>query len=621
MFSTDKKGKRSGKPQLMTWHNNCNTMKNQNRKKSIDMMKKRDTDQSWIRISPWVIIGALIIMVPIFAFITVKNIEREQENMILLLTEKGAALIRSFEAGTRTGMMGMNWSGVQVQRLIMETAEQPDILYILITDDEGTIVAHNQPMYIGRTHRKGLDFSGIGESIQTRKLVTADKKSIFEVYRQFTPSGSRQFSRGGMMMFQNDWFYMKMFPERETQPQLKIFVGLDMDPIEETNRENMQHNIFMAITLLLIGFSGIVSINIAQNYRLARASLSRIKAFSDNIVENMPVGLLFIDDAGKIMTINDASEKVLLLSPDESVGKAARDILPSQITELVEDIRDDEDIVSREIQCSILGKTTLFEASAGILKDDEGNFLGHIILLRDISEIDHLKKEVQRRERLASLGSLAAGIAHEIRNPLSSIKGFATYFKERYKDIPEDQKTADIMIREVERLNRVIGQLLEFARPMTIEKKSVNIVDVVNYSLDIISSQAQTNNVRIERDGFPTDEVQAYIDADKIGQVLLNIYLNAIEAMEHGGTLTINIKQDRVNSHVSIQVSDTGHGIPTEDIGHIFDPYYTTKPSGTGLGLAIVHKIIEAHAAEVIVESEMDSGTTFIIILPTKEKG
>ena len=584
-------------------------------------MKKRHSDQSWIRISPWMIIGALIIMVPLFSYITVKNIESQQNNMILLLTEKGAALIRSFEAGTRTGMMGLNWSGAQVQRLIMETAEQPDILYILITEQDGKIVAHNQPMHIGKTHRRGLDFATIGDSIQSRKLLRSDGKSVFEVFRQFTPSGSKSFSRGGMMMFQNDWFYMKMFPERETQPHLTIFVGLDMGPIEETNRENMQHNIFMAITLLLIGFSGIVSINIAQNYRLARASLSRIKAFSDNIVENMPVGLLFIDDAGRIMTINDASEKVLLISPDESIGKAARDILPSQITELVEDIREDHDIISRDIQCSILGKTTLFEASAGILRDDEGNFLGHIILLRDISELDHLKKEVQRRERLASLGSLAAGIAHEIRNPLSSIKGFATYFKERYKDIPEDQKIADIMIREVERLNRVIGQLLEFARPMNVEKKDVNLVDVLNYSLDIISAQARSNNVRIVRDGIPDEAVQAFVDPDKIGQVLLNIYLNAIEAMEQGGTLTVRLEQDRVNSHVSIHVSDTGHGIPKEDIGHIFDPYYTTKPSGTGLGLAIVHKIIEAHAAEVIVKSVRDSGTTFTMTLPASAKG
>ncbi len=584
-------------------------------------MKKRHSGQSWVRISPWVIIAALIIMVPLFAFITVKNIESQQNNMILLLKEKGAALIRSFEAGTRTGMMGMNWSGVQVQRLIMETAEQPDILYILITDSEGTIVAHNQPMHIGKTHRSGLDFAKIGDSIQTRKLLRSDGTSVFEVYRQFTPSGSKSISRRGMMMFQNDWFYMKMFPEKETQPQLTIFVGLDMDPIEETNRENMRHSILMAITLLLIGFSGIVSINIAQNYRLARASLSRIKAFSDNIVENMPVGLLFIDDDGRIMTINDASEKVLLISPDKSIGKPARDIIPAQITDLVDDIRDDHDIISREIKCSILGKTILFEASAGILRDDQANFLGHIILLRDISEIDHLKKEVQRRQRLASLGSLAAGIAHEIRNPLSSIKGFATYFKERYKDIPEDQKIADIMIREVERLNRVIGQLLEFARPMNVERKEMNIIDVVNYSLDIISAQAQTNNVRIVRDAIPDEAIQASVDPDKIGQVLLNIYLNAIEAMEQGGTLTVDIEQDRANAHVSILVKDTGHGIPKEDIGHIFDPYYTTKPSGTGLGLAIVHKIIEAHAAEIIVESAQDAGTTFTITLPTSTKG
>ncbi len=583
----------------------------------MDMKKKR-LDQSWIQISPWVIVGSLIIMVPILAFMTIKDIRTQQANMIMLLTEKGAALIRSIEAGTRTGMLGLNWSGVQVQRLIMETAQQPDIVYILITDQTGKVVAHNQPLHIGKFIAADPDLELAGESIQARELHRSDGKPVFEVYRRFTPSGGKMMGRGGMMS--HDWFYSHMFPESQNQQKLTIFVGLDMGPIVATNKEKEHQNIVIAIIMLLLGFSGIVSIIIAQNYRSARASLSRIKAFSDNIVENMPVGLLFIGDHGKIITINDASEKMLMISPGTSIGTAAQDIVPCQITDLLEEIHGDNDIVFKEIQCSIHGKTTLLEASAGILRDDEDHFLGHIILLRDISEIDHLKKEVQRRERLASLGSLAAGIAHEIRNPLSSIKGFATYFKERYRDVPEDQKTADIMIREVERLNRVIGQLLEFARPMNVGKRDVDIVEVVNQSLDMIGAQAQEGTVSIDRGHIPQDTVHAYLDPDRIGQVLLNIYLNAIEAMTEGGTLSVGVDEDRVNHTVSIRISDTGHGIPTDDIGRIFDPYYTTKQSGTGLGLAIVHKIIEAHAGKVKVQSTPGQGTVVIVTLPADRK-
>jgi len=584
-------------------------------------MKKKETraNQSLMRISPWVIAGSFIIMAPILAFMTIKDIQTQQENMTMLLTEKGAALIRSFEAGTRTGM-GMNWSGVQVQRLIMETAEQADILYILITDKNGKIVAHNLPMNIGNSHGVELDFSGIDESIQARQLLGPDGKPVFEVYRKFTPSQGRVFSHGGMMR-SHDWFYSYMFSETRKQPELTIFIGLDMGPIVDTNKENASQSIVIAVILLLLGLSGIISIIIAQNYRSARESLSRIKAFSDNIVENMPVGLLFVGDNGKIMTINDAFEKMFMISPDESIGRPATDLLPSQIVDLISDISTQDDIIFKEIQCSVQGKTTLYEASAGILKDDEDTFLGHIVLLRDISEVAHLKKEVQRRERLASLGSLAAGIAHEIRNPLSSIKGFATYFKERYRDVPEDQKTADVMIREVERLNRVIGQLLEFARPMNIQRKEICINDIVHHALDTISSQAVSENIHIDKDSIPKEAVFAFIDPDKLGQVLLNIFLNALEAMEGGGTLSVSIEEDKTNDTVSLIISDTGRGIPKKDIGRIFDPYYTTKQSGTGLGLAIVHKIIEAHDAQIQVQSSSELGTSFTITLNTHKKG
>ncbi|OPZ28490.1 MAG: Sensor protein ZraS [Deltaproteobacteria bacterium ADurb.BinA179] len=582
-------------------------------------MKDRHTNQDWIRISPWVIVGAFIVLVPIFAFMTMKNVKTQQDNMIMLMREKGDALIRSFEAGARTGAMGLNWSGIQIQRLIMETAEQPDILYILITDRNGKILAHNQPMLIGRMHEENLDYAAIDERIQSRQITRSDGKPVFEVYRRFIPSQGRGLFRHRRMT-PEDMLLSHMFPENYQQPAITIFVGLDMDPIVKTMRESTKQSILNAVILLLIGFSGIISIIVAYNYRVARANLSRIKAFSDSIVENIPVGLLFISESGRIVTMNNACEKMLRISCLESVSRYAADILPPQLVALSQEALRSSEILIREIDVPVQGKNMLFETSASVLHDDDGHFLGYIILLRDITEIRHLKREMQRKERLASLGSLAAGVAHEIRNPLSSIKGFATYFKERYKDVPEDKDTAEIMIREVERLNRVIGQLLEFARPMNVQQRTIDVNGILRHSLGMIRKQAASQGITIDAQDLADEPVYAYIDQDRIGQVLLNVYLNAVEAMANGGVLKIWIERDEVNDTIAINVSDTGCGIPGADIGRVFDPYFTTKQSGTGLGLAIVHKIVEAHGGQVKIASTEEKGTTVSLILPAKEE-
>ncbi|MFY9399698.1 MAG: ATP-binding protein [Desulfomonilia bacterium] len=582
-------------------------------------MGERHTDQSWIRVSPWVIVGAFIVLVPIFAFMTIKNVRTQQDNMVMLMREKGDALIRSFEAGARTGAMGMNWGSVQIQRLIMETAEQPDILYILITDKNGTVVAHNQPMFIGRSHGSDLDHAPIGEQIRSRQLTLPDGKPVFEVYRRFIPSQGRK-GLHPMRMSPEDWLLSHMFPENIQQPSLTVFVGLDMDPIIKTMRESTKQSILNALILLLIGFSGIISIIIAYNYRIVRVSLSRIKAFSDTIVENIPVGLLFIGVSGRIVTINNACERILKITPQDSVNRTADEALPPSISELSHAALKSSDILIRELDIEVQGKNVLLEASASVLKDDDGNFLGRIILLRDITEIRHLRKEMLRKERLASIGSLAAGVAHEIRNPLSSIKGFATYFRERYKDVPQDQQTADIMIREVERLNRVIGQLLEFARPMNVQRRQADLAEVVRHSVEMIRNQAASQGVAIDLMDPPDGTVIASIDQDRFSQVLLNIFLNSLEAMEDGGVLTVWIEQDQANDTLIVNVKDTGSGIPGKDMGRVFDPYFTTKQSGTGLGLAIVHKIMEAHAGQVKITSSESQGTLVSLILPAKDQ-
>jgi two-component system sensor histidine kinase HydH len=571
-----------------------------------------------IAVPPWIILGAVAILVPIFLFWTLQNISKEREYVVRLLTEKGSALIRSIEAGTRTGMMGMRGGGFRVQRLISETAQTPDIVYLMVTDASGNIIAHSDEEEIGKMHGTDLDLQRISraDKVQWREIVRPDGASTFEVFRRFSPTRVPiRGMHGGRMQGPSPKELREEIPPPE-QPEI-IFVGLDMAPIEAVRKQDTTNTILLASILLLIGFAGVVSLFLAQAYRSTRSSLTRIKAFSDNVVEKMPVGLVAMDGNGRIISFNQAAEATLRLPTDQVLGRNASEVLPRQVREMITTLKEStRTAIAKEFDCSFPdGRIVPLDVTLSSLKGEDGTVWGTIILCRDLTEVQSLKREVETSRRLASLGRLAAGVAHEIRNPLSSIKGFATYFKERYRDNPDDQKTSEIMIQEVDRLNRVITQLLEFARPPVIQKKRASLQSLIQHSLKMIERQASAKEIQVFSH-LPSDVKEVDLDPDGINQVLLNLYLNAVEAMDQGGTLSVSLSMDEGSPWVKIIVSDTGTGIGKEDLEHIFDPYFTTKQTGTGLGLAIVHKIVEAHGGEVRAESEIGRGTTVSVLLP-----
>jgi len=574
----------------------------------------------WTGVPPWIFIGAVVVLFPIFAIMTIQNIHRQDRNSTRLLLEKGAALIRSFEAGARTGM-GMSWSGFQLQKLLTETAQQSDIRYLLVTDVNGTILAHDDPRYIGQKHGKGLNLQKIShlKTVQWRIVRDSNKKKIFEVFSKFSPvERGPDMGRGHMMMHM--WFQRGPNDNRDILPSNPIiFVGLDMTSVEDAIHTDTRHAIIMAIVLLLVGFSGIMLLFLAQSYRVTKMSLSRIKAFSDNLVTNMPIGLVALDDSQRITSLNNAAGSVLKLLPDDVIGEHAEKILPAELWHLLKNLDEDKGVVEKEIDCTVQkGEVIPLEISATLLNDEEGTFLGNVVLFKDLSEVRSLRKEIARSQRLASVGRLAAGVSHEIRNPLSSIKGFATYFKERYYDVPENQQISNLMIQEVDRLNRVVGQLHEFARPIDVSKKSIQIQAFLKDSLKLIERQASEANISIKTD-FDSEIDEILIDPDRINQVLLNLYLNAIDSMNDGGSLTVMLAKNPKKKGIEIKVADTGTGISEGDLSHIFDPYFTTKASGTGLGLAIVHNIMEAHGGEIAIESRLGQGTGVTIFLPYTE--
>ena len=578
--------------------------------------------------SLWAAGGFLLILVPTVAVLTYMDIGRQKAQSTRLLLEKGAALIRSFEAGTRTGMMGMEPGVFRLQRLLAETAQQEDIVYLLVADDQGRVVAHSDPARIGTRHGMDLDLAAVADTRrETWHVVTeADGRRIFEVYRKFLPGGGRvaqggaalngerpHMRRGAMMM--RHWLEQNWPQGPPPSPdRLVIFVGLDMHAVEEARAANTRQAVIMAVTMSAAGGVGILLLVLLQSYRATRVRLSRMRVFSDRLVENMPIGLVALGPAGEVVTINPAGCELLAIVAGTALDRPARGLLPAALMDLAERLGPAQGRIEEEVCCEIApGKSLPLAVSAAVLSDEDGNDLGRILIFKDLSEVRELEAVVERSKRLAAVGSLAGGVAHEIRNPLSSLKGFATYFKERSDTNPEAEKIAGIMIQEVDRLNRVVSQLLELSRPVKISPKALRLASVIDTAAALVRAQAKAAGIDMVID-MARNLPPVPMDPERMHQVLLNLMLNALEAMAGGGRLEVIART--VNDRMDLRIQDSGAGIAPHDLAHVFDPYFTTKSTGTGLGLAIVHQIVEAHRGTVHIDSRPGAGTTVTLSLP-----
>ncbi|MBN1471640.1 MAG: hypothetical protein JW925_07655 [Syntrophaceae bacterium] len=541
--------------------------------------------------SIWVAAIAIAVLIAILGMMIFMQYQQSQTQAQMLFIEKGATLIRSFEAGLHNRADDKK-DVFYLQKLLMETADQPDIDYIVVTDHEGNILADSDPAMLDQQYGKDLDTKKIALSgeILWRQAVNPGGAGTFEVYRG-------------------------LFPWRQTtaadrQSRRIIFVGFNMDKIEKASHEDVYRTIVRAVILMMIGALAIVSLFLLQTYRLTRASLSRVKVFSEALVRNMPIGLLAVDQENRIISSNEHARDLFNGDASEIQGQDVARILPVALVRLLKKVNTTSGLIDEDVflQSGKNGEQ-IWEVVAAAFAD-EGVPEGKILLARNVTAVRGLEKEVARSRHLNAIGSLAAGVAHEIRNPLSSIKGFAVYFKQRLSGNPDDEETADIMIAETERLNRVISQLIEFARPLTLKKEKTALADLVRQTVKLIETEARKNNVQVDvRETENLPEVE--IDPDKIKQVLLNIFLNALAAMPGGGRLSIELAQTQ--DALETVITDTGTGIDVKDMPRIYDPYFTSKPAGTGLGLAVVQKIMEAHGAFLKIESKAGTGTTVIL--------
>ena len=354
------------------------------------------------------------------------------------------------------------------------------------------------------------------------------------------------------------------------------------------------------------------------------------KIYNDILLQNLTTGIIAADADGQITVFNKEAEQITGIQREEILDRTLGDLPESLRHVLQETIASRERKEHHEVTIRSDAGTAIVRVSSSIFHDQGGEMLGVLLVFTDITALKRLELQIRRSDRLASLGTLSAGMAHEIKNPLVSIKTFAQLLPERYQDSDFRETFSKLIGHEIDRIDSLVNQLLRFARPAKPLLRPMHVHETLEKSLLLVKHRLYQKEISLTRDWqAKVDTIRA--DSDQIEQVFLNFFLNAMEAMKPGGQLTVKteitsggddwsnpLSPDNRESQELLRVSicDTGAGIRAEDIPHVFDPFFTTKDYGTGLGLSVVHGIIEEHGGQIEVESELSKGTAFHIVMP-----
>ncbi len=341
--------------------------------------------------------------------------------------------------------------------------------------------------------------------------------------------------------------------------------------------------------------------------------------FYESLYKDLNMAFILVDDELRLIGISDAACRLFGVVRDEVCFRHLDDVffnLPSEYQFLHRAVREGVTFRNHPTTWTILGRTYDLLVDSYVLRNARGEVEGAYMSLKDISNLRSLETQLQRQERLITIGQIAAGTAHEIRNPLTSIKGFLQILNQRLdsQGMVREKGYTEVMLKELERINHLVSELLLLGKDKEVQYRPLQVVEVLREILPIIETQAHMHHVSVRLEIKPhLPLVRA--DSELLKQVFLNIAKNGIEAMEGEGQLTISQRLDEEANMLIVSISDTGPGIPAYVMDRIFDPFFTTKENGTGLGLAVCQKIMHDMGG-ALTFSTKGYGTTFYIHLP-----
>ena len=649
-------------------------------------------------------LASILVVVAVIAGITafvgalsylysVNTEERESAQLLQNYNDKADVLVWALEGSART-MMGSRHGASPLfisSDLLEEIANQPGIMSLCLVNSEGEILAHSDPSNTqGHTligERKPLpDPINLAQLVKNESIGSFTQLpagKAYEVIKRFTPNDPHM-RRHQNRMHQgrmNQGHMMQDLRNRmDALGPLYMIVAFDAKPYDDHLLEVQRNNRVMSLLVTAVACCLAILFLVLYSFVRSHRLLKNARALASQIVTNLPIGLITTDTNGNITLFNSQSLHLLSINAD-SVPTSISQLPHLNWREIMQRLDSTQNsLFEDEIEIP-LGETgsRAISLSAAKVLDSDGSDSGYLCILRDLQTVKTLQKQIRLNERLSALGNMAAGVAHEIRNPLSTLKGYATYLSEKLKDDAKAYATGQCMIEEVDRLNRVVTDLLYLAKPEQLALVDVNLTQVAQKALQLASFDASAHNIEI---ALTIGESPLIIqgDSDKLIQALLNILLNSIQSISHDkGAISISVlpehptktwanrpenslsrpqsddsnepatssllkgsdrtkdsdgpnalgepnssggldkvdRQDHAyNSGALIRIRDNGSGMTEETLANLFTPYFSTKASGSGLGMTITHQIIESHRGSVSVSSVFGEGTVFTIRLP-----
>lgn len=524
--------------------------------------------------------------------LTWQNLRQQQEHVKDQMEITGQAIIRSVEANLYRGsfrhmgarrLAGEGEFTELARDILEELVAQGDVVFIDISSPRGRLfISRDQDMAEEFSPSKDMiDQAGAGK---WSRITDFMGKQVFILGVPSTRMQMMSRSRHGMsddIVFQEPGV---IFIALDMASHLNIYSAFKRTIILQTG--------FTLGTVLLVWFLLLAFLR----KRDEGEKFIQLKTFHSRLLDNMPDGLLSIDQGQVVRAANPAARDILQQGRD-LVGKGLRDIMPEEIELGFSQGWIQVDLKDKSLEILML---PIRDASESL------------ILIRDRTRMRELEKDLEHTRDLATLGKFAAGLAHEIRNPLSSLKGFAQYFQQKFSPQDQAHSYAKTMVMESDRLNRVVTDLLYLARPRPIHLSKVDVAEVFFEVKGLLQSDLSENKCRID---FDVVHEFVLVDRDLLKQALINLVLNSLAALdkEDGQVLLGSaLKQGMVE----IAVQDNGYGMDLETRNMALEPFFSNKDKGTGLGLAIVYRIVRDHKGKIKIDSQSGQGTKVSLLFP-----
>ena len=347
--------------------------------------------------------------------------------------------------------------------------------------------------------------------------------------------------------------------------------------------------------------------------------ITSLKAYTDNVLSSMTNGLITVDLNERIVTVNERAEGILKKRREEMAGLQLKDVLEDSHPlhkALNETLSHERGIFHSELELKGEEGSVWLMASTSLLTDGEGNKIGALAVFQDITEIKALEERLRQADRLAALGTLSAGLAHEIKNPLSAIKTFVQLLPKKVGNTSFMDKFNVTVPREIDRINQLVEDLLELTRARKGSFVNLDVNQLIMQVIDLHGEEMGKRQITFEEHLDKTIP-QVHGDQEKLYRAFSNLMINSIQAMPNGGSLSVSSAiENSTRPMVRVNFSDTGIGMDEITAKNIFNPFYTTKDKGVGLGMALTHKIVEDHQGVIEITSEKGKGTIFVLRFP-----